>query len=144
MTGFYSEYRAALNDKGRFNVPKAFRENLGESFFAVRAFRERCLLLYTADGLEELRRNTDTITNTRLRDLHKRTVLSSVTELTADEQGRVVLPAVLREYACLKKEICVKGMGERVELWDEEVFDIYFNDELSKYTSDELDKYDLI
>ena len=35
-----------------------------------------------------------------------------------DKQGRILLPAVLREFACLEKEVVLVGVGSRIEIWN--------------------------
>ena len=42
--------------------------------------------------------------------------------IDCDAQGRVLLPAPLREYAELKGEICILGMSTHLELWNSEAW----------------------
>jgi MraZ protein len=44
---------------------------------------------------------------------------------TADKQGRVTLPPMLREYAGLNRECVVIGAFNRVEIWDSEAWNTY-------------------
>ena len=37
-----------------------------------------------------------------------------------DKQGRVLIPAQLRETACLTREATLIGVGNRIEFWDPE------------------------
>ncbi len=39
-------------------------------------------------------------------------------EAEPDKQGRVLLPAHLREYAGLKRDVTVAGVSNRAEIWD--------------------------
>jgi MraZ protein len=50
----------------------------------------------------------------------QRIFVSGATECPLDKQGRIVLPASLRDYAELKKEIVFVGMTKRVEIWSKE------------------------
>jgi MraZ protein len=54
-----------------------------------------------------------------------RVIFSSAQELTEDNQGRVMLPKNLREYAGLHKEIIFIGVGNRAEIWSKENYDKY-------------------
>ena len=40
-----------------------------------------------------------------------------------DKQGRILIPANLREYADLEKEVTIIGVGNRIEIWNRERWD---------------------
>ncbi len=46
-----------------------------------------------------------------------RFILGSAFELTVDDQGRVLVPEVLSEYASLKEDVVFVGLGDRIEIW---------------------------
>jgi len=37
-----------------------------------------------------------------------------------DKQGRILIPAPLREYAQIKDDVVILGMGKRFEIWSKE------------------------
>ena len=45
-----------------------------------------------------------------------------------DKQGRILIPANLREYAELAKELVIIGVASRVEIWSKERWDEYNDD----------------
>ena len=47
----------------------------------------------------------------------------SATDGELDKQGRTLIPAVLRDYAMLGKEVVFIGMGKRAEIWDKTRWD---------------------
>ena len=47
----------------------------------------------------------------------------SATDGELDKQGRTLIPAVLRDYAMLSKEVVFIGMGKRAEIWDKARWD---------------------
>ncbi|HHO58911.1 MAG TPA: division/cell wall cluster transcriptional repressor MraZ, partial [Thiotrichales bacterium] len=59
--------------------------------------------------------------NTQAR-LLQRLYIGHATELEMDAQGRILLPAMLREYAGLGKKTVLIGQGKKFEIWDESVW----------------------
>jgi MraZ protein len=49
-------------------------------------------------------------------------LLGYATELDLDSNGRVLLPAKLREFAGLTKSMVMIGQGNKFELWDEDTW----------------------
>lgn len=37
-----------------------------------------------------------------------------------DKQGRVLLPAVLREFAGIEKEVVLAGVADHIEIWSKD------------------------
>ena len=46
-----------------------------------------------------------------------------------DKQGRILLPANLREFAGLDKDVVLVGVGSRIEIWSKEKWDNVAGDE---------------
>ena len=46
-----------------------------------------------------------------------RFLLAGATTCEVDKQGRILLPAVLREFAGIEKEAVLVGVGSRIEIW---------------------------
>lgn len=64
-----------------------------------------------------------------------RTMLSSAHPDTLDRQGRVTVPARLREFASLDKDVTVVGVDRRIELWDTETWGRYQTDAGSEFVN---------
>ncbi|MBQ0102194.1 MAG: division/cell wall cluster transcriptional repressor MraZ, partial [Firmicutes bacterium] len=47
---------------------------------------------------------------------------STAFETEVDQQGRILLPPRLCEYASLIKSVTVIGVGDHVEIWDSEIW----------------------
>jgi MraZ protein len=47
-----------------------------------------------------------------------RVFLSGASDELPDKQGRVTVPAALRQYADLGKDLVVIGVGSRAEIWN--------------------------
>ncbi|MBQ2698649.1 MAG: division/cell wall cluster transcriptional repressor MraZ [Firmicutes bacterium] len=115
----------SLDAKGRYIVPARFREELGSRFIVTKGL-DHCLFVYTVDEWERVMR--DMLTSpTATADARKmaRIFFAGALEAEVDKQFRVVLPAGLREYAGLEKEIVTVGVASRLEIWDKEAWAAY-------------------
>ena len=54
---------------------------------------------------------------------------------TPDSQNRVTIPANLRTYAGLDRELTVIGAGSRVEIWDTEAWNIYLAEQETSFAN---------
>ena len=54
--------------------------------------------------------------------LLQRLLIGYATECEIDSQGRVLLPAMLREFAGLNKKTVLIGQGKKFEIWDEDAW----------------------
>ena len=54
-----------------------------------------------------------------------RFLFSSAVEIEEDNQGRFLLPANLREFAGITKDVVFVGVGNRAELWSEDRWNKY-------------------
>lgn len=68
-----------------------------------------------------------------------RVFLSGASDEIPDKQGRVTIPAALRQYAGLTKDCTVIGAGNRLELWDSEAWNSYLA-ETEQAFSDQSDE----
>ena len=113
------EYQHTLDEKGRIIVPAKFREGLGSSFVMTRGL-DKCLFVYPPSEWEILEAKLKSLPMTRA-DARSfvRFFFSGATECELDKQGRVLIPATLREYAKLDRDCVVLGVSNRVEIWGE-------------------------
>lgn len=115
---FFGTFTPKLDDKGRLAVPAKLREAFGRGLVMTRG-QERCLYVFPAASFDELlqRIRALPLTSKQARDF-QRVFLSGAHDETPDKQHRVMIPAVLREYAGLSRQLTVIGVGDRVEIWD--------------------------
>jgi len=122
---FLGTYQPRLDDKGRLFLPAKFRDRLAGGLVVTRG-QERCLYLFPMDEfvrVAETMRNAP-VTSKVVRD-YLRVFLSGASDEIPDKQGRVTVPANLRQYAGLTRDCTVIGAGSRVELWDTSAWDTY-------------------
>ena len=114
---FLGTHHPRLDDKGRLFLPAKFRELLAGGIVITKG-QEHCLFVFPRD---EFLRVTAAmreapLSNKDARD-YIRVFLSGASDEVPDRQGRITVPAPLREYAGLAKECVVIGTGSRVEIW---------------------------
>ena len=102
-------------------VPARFRERLGAGFFVTIAQPDRCLALYPAATWAELCAKLEAapVKDARYRS-YVRFLFAHTDELSCDAQGRLVIPAALRAYAGIEKDVVSIGSLTRVEVWARE------------------------
>ena len=114
----------SLDAKGRMAVPARHRERLMEACagrLVVTLDREGCLLFYPFPEWERIESELMKLPNFNkyAREL-QRQMLGNATECELDAQGRILLPASLREAVGINKHVVLAGQGNKCELWDEE------------------------
>jgi MraZ protein len=115
---FMGEFNHTVDTKGRVIVPSRFREQLGEEFVVTKGM-DHSLSVYDQNEwsrLVEQLKKLPTMTSKPARQL-SRMLLASAVVCETDRQGRILLPAPLREYAGIKKDAVVTGAGDHVEIW---------------------------
>jgi MraZ protein len=122
---FLGTHNPRLDDKGRLFLPAKFRDRLAGGLVVTRG-QERCLYVFPMD---EFARQAEKLggaplTNKGARD-YLRVFLSGASDEIPDKQGRVTVPAGLRQYAGLTRDCTVIGAGTRVELWDTTAWETY-------------------
>ncbi len=120
---FMGEYGHSLDPKGRVIIPSRFREALGERFVITRSL-DPCLCVYAMEDWEKfVSRLNDIPYNVRKQRQLVRFFLSGANEAEPDKQGRVLIPAGLREAAGIKKDVIFVGVGSRIEIWSRETWE---------------------
>lgn len=115
-----------VDAKGRMAMPAKYRERLNElceGRLVLTVDFDKCLMLFPEGEWDQLERKLVRLPslNPRARRL-QRLLLGYATECELDGNGRILLPAVLREYAGLDKRIVLVGQGNKFEIWNEEVW----------------------
>jgi MraZ protein len=115
---FTGEYRHTVDEKGRLAVPARFRGELVAGAF-VSKWTDLCLAIFPKGAWDDVA--------TKVASLHlsdaagrafQRYLFASAFEVVLDRQGRLVVPAALREFAGLATDVAVIGSRDHVELWE--------------------------
>ena len=83
--------------------------------------RESCLLLYPLPEWEIVQRKLEGLSNINPQArLLQRLLIGHATDLELDGNGRLLLPAMLRDYADLQKKLVLVGQGNKIEIWSDD------------------------
>ncbi len=130
-----------LDAKGRMAVPARYRDQIsvqcaGHLVMTIDT-EERCLLLYPIDEWEIIQEKIDSLPsyNPSARRL-QRLLIGHATDLEMDSNGRLLIPALLRDYAGLDKKLILLGQGRKFEVWDE----VSWNETREKYLQEVEDE----
>ena len=131
MKMFLGEYNPNITEGSRIALPKKMREQVtGDSVVMTRGF-EKCVYIYdTSDWQEQAEKYIENSKvddqQAKIRDL-ERFVYSSATEVSMDNQGRIVIPSYLLDYADITDETAVVGVGNRIEVWNNNIWRTHIN-----------------
>ncbi|MDA8078554.1 MAG: division/cell wall cluster transcriptional repressor MraZ, partial [Nitrospiraceae bacterium] len=125
---FSGKYYYTLDPKGRIIIPAPFREiissNYNAKLYIVNALFDKCLHIYPQEEWnrfeEKVRQLPGMLEEVRFL---KRRVIASAQEVELDKQGRILVPATLREDAGLDSDIVIVGQIDKIELWDRKEWD---------------------
>lgn len=107
-------------------MPARYRERLLEGCggrLVVTVDQDHCLLVYPLPEWEVIENKLIALPSlNKQARLLQRLLIGHATELDMDAQGRILLPAMLRDFAGLKKKAVIIGQGKKLEIWDEDTW----------------------
>jgi MraZ protein len=115
---FYGEFDYKIDEKGRVPLPPKFRNYLKDGVVLTPG-AEKCITVYT---VSEWRKLSTTLTNSplsrsKMRKL-SRALFATAFSTRIDNQGRIAIPAPLREHAEIVDEVVVAGSNTYLEIWN--------------------------
>lgn len=126
------EFHHNIDDKGRLVIPTKFREDLGNEFVIARGI-EKCLNIYSKEEWEKLVIKLNTLPFTK-KDTRTftRFFFSGAALCEFDKTGRINVTSPLVSYAGLDKECIIIGVNDHLEIWSEENFNAFMENNLEK------------
>ena len=132
---FRGESVHKVDSKGRVSIPAPFRRVLEEgdpdwvpggnpTLVLVYGRKGRnCLEGYSVRAIEEVDDMISTLPRySRDREILERLINTQSTYAQVDENGRMVLPARLRERIGVTGEATFAGMGDKFQIWEPEAY----------------------
>ncbi len=136
---FMGTYEHSLDAKGRVIFPAKYREDLGASFVVTLGL-DGCLFAYPMEEWEKFIDKLKELPGTKEARKLQRYFLAGAAPCDVDKQGRVLIPAQLREKAGLEKDVLFVGVLSKIEIWSKERWsenDDYDNvDEIAEHMSE--------
>ena len=114
MTGQFSHN---IDSKARLFIPASLRKELGQTFH-VTVGQDHCLSVYSDESWAAFMAKLKELSYNEVKKL--RALFAYAADCEPDSQGRILIPAKLREYAGLTKEVVVVGSFDRAEIWSAE------------------------
>ncbi|MDM7917505.1 MAG: division/cell wall cluster transcriptional repressor MraZ [Candidatus Eisenbacteria bacterium] len=134
MIPFLGEYRYAVDEKGRVNVPAKFRDILKkmdeeQQLVLTKGF-DSCLYLFPIASWERFQEqlSNDEMQAEGVARYFERLFVRGGSVLSPDAQGRIPLTSEQRAWAQISKEVIVFGNNRKMELWSPAVFEKYMNE----------------
>ena len=115
---FFGEFEYKVDLKGRVPIPPRFRRELKDGVVLTPGI-EKCVIAYTISEWKKLAAELTggSVTPSKLRKLN-RAIFATAFSTQIDGQGRVALPAPLREYAEIVDEVVIAGANTYLEIWN--------------------------
>ena len=117
---FRGRYEHTIDSKGRVSLPAKFREVLKEKYDdqLIVTNLDGCLVAYPDEEWQVIEEKVSSMSIVRREvKAFQRFFISGAAECPVDKQGRILIPAGLRKYAELEKDIVFAGMTNKIEVW---------------------------
>lgn len=126
MKLFLGEYDHALDERGRVTLPRKIRQELGEEQVILARGFDICIFGFDRESWErEAAKQLEApVTDEKARAI-RRYMFAGAEKVGVDKLGRILVPALLKEYANVREAVMVIGAGDHFELWDKAHWEEY-------------------
>ena len=132
--GFLGTHTPRLDDKGRLVLPAKFREGLAGGLVLTKG-QDRCIWVWPAAEFAAYAERVDQASRSDPRvQAYQRVLFSGASDDIPDRQGRITVPAALREYAGLDRDVVVVGKNTTAEIWDAAAWERYLSQQEEAYS----------
>ena len=114
---FIGEYQHSIDQKGRIAVPVKFRSTLKSGAVLTKGL-DGCLFLFPKATWRKISGSISSLPMSKASARsYARLILAGATEMEFDAQGRILIPANLKNYAQLGQRAVIAGLNNRLEIW---------------------------
>ncbi len=120
---FYGEFDYKIDEKGRIPIPPRFRNFLKDGVVLTPG-ADKCITAYTLSDWRKLATTLtgSSVTRSKMRRLN-RVFFATAFTTKMDGQGRIAIPAPLREHAGIADEAVITGANNYLEIWDKSLWE---------------------
>jgi len=137
---FLGRYEYAMDERGRVPVPPRYRD-LFLRGAVLNQGPDSCLRLFTEESFEQQASlYTGQPAIERSGRVTRHGFFANCFSVEPDRQGRILIPAPLREYANLQGSVIVAGAGEWLEIWSPDAFTTEMAEALRREAASESSK----
>jgi MraZ protein len=130
---FLGQHMHAMDAKGRLVLPAEHRALLEGGKIVMTLGFDGSVDVHPIDEWQNIRAS---IAKMQRGDIAQRrmarAIYANASKQVLDKQGRITIPAKLRELCGLSKDVAVVGMGDHIEIWDADRWDV--EDDASRET----------
>ena len=133
----------SLDSKGRLAVPARYRELLmnqcSGKLVCTIDVASPCLLLYPLPEWEAIETQLRRLSSMRPEERRlQRLLIGHAADCDMDKNGRFLIPAKLRQFASLEKQITLVGQTNKFEIWSDENWQTQIESDLAvQFASEE-------
>ena len=123
MSSFGGKEIRKFDQAKRMPVPPKFKKGLGDSFIMMKSIHgEPCVMLFPEEAWEKFRNSiVRSASGEKQAKLERR--LADITEtVIPDKSGRITIKEEFMAHAKLQDEVLAVGLGNRVELWNPDIW----------------------
>lgn len=126
MKLFLGEYDHALDERGRVTLPKKIRQELGRDEVVLSRGFDACIFGFDKESWEKeaTKQLESPVTDEKARAI-RRYMFAGAEKVEVDKLGRILLPALLKEYGKINRNVMVIGAGDHFEIWDATAWEAY-------------------
>lgn len=117
---FQGSHDHVVDDKGRTSLPKDFRVQLAKCKGdpCLTPLRD-CLAIFSRDDFEALcARLSEASSMVDSIQRAQRLIIGMAVPCPFDKSGRILIPQRLRDWAQIRRDVVLTGVGNRIEVWD--------------------------
>ncbi len=146
---FLGSHSITMDAKGRVAIPTRVRDLLSghcnNHIVLTASTEDKCLILYPKPEWDEIAPKIESLPSRKSKFVRrtKLLMLGYANEMEVDANGRILIPPTLRDYAGLDKKLIIVGQGKKLEIWCEDKFKAWIEEDDDEETMpDELAELD--